>query len=610
MIEDFLKKNPSFYNKISETSVTERLHEQALNHTSLEHVPKQFLKRRPNESPAANKYAIENYRRLTHELFDAWLSKSGRIFNKLGFKITKQSSALSERLSQNDIFKIDSGYISWSEYIQQCLYPESIINPNQLFFLIPYTAESNESPITAHPANEFVPLEPRVVSLSDVAYYSDKLTVFKSGKKNSEGDIFFAIDTENWYRLIPRKDNHSTTYDVELWYPHKMGYVPNDFLPGKLFKDSEGKFYRKSILATAFEHLDEAVGLIKDDQAITTSHAYPHLVMASIPCDVCEGTGYLAGTDEECQSCNNGYIEKPPITGALVVPNSGGHLEDKHYEPIIDWKYPGVDIMKHLSDKSKDTLNNAFRSVGLRSFLDVSESGEAKKYRLEDLLDRLEEASVLVATFAEKMLLQIEHYCQMGDIVYPKVSTPKAYHAFSRHELNELIKNSKGNIRNDYVKSSYLLDKGDTELSEKIIKVIQIYAPLANASDEEIRLKIGFAAYSKDDIIRADYAFKVIEKIARERDNFLVLEIPEIMNLADRVLVDWGVLEVDITSIGGEQDKSNKLRETVGGVTAAIQVNAALARKEITEVAAENFLIEFYGFSREKAQNLIDVPSE
>ena len=309
------------------------------------------------------------------------------------------------------------------------------------------------------------------------------------------------------------------------------------------------------MLSTALTHLDKAVGLIKDDDSVTRMHVYPHLVMAAMDCQECEGSGYELDSDTKCGTCRgSGKITKPSFDSAMVVEDSGINEGNKNrLDPVMQWLYPGVDIMKHIDEKAQAQFIRAFRSVGLKSILDVAESGESKKHRLEDLGDRLEECANLNVNFAVSMLLQIEYYKVKGtgrtdlDIQVPTVSMPKSFHALSRQELSTLIDSSSGYIRTNYIKYSYIQDKGNTALSNRISEIVCLYAPLNNYSLEEQQFRINNNAYSSSDIIRADYAYKVFEELSNQED-FLTKDIQDLFVDADLLLTAWGVLQDSVVT--------------------------------------------------------------
>lgn len=541
------------YKAISQSNIEgyeimNEMYESARTHTDYEYKPLHLLERRPNESDEVNAFTLKNYRRITHELFDNWVSKSGRIFNSNSFYITTQSESLSAYL--------DEVQFDWLEYIRQVAYPQSLINPNQLFFFFPYNSDlPDEAPSESLPQYQRVDLKPTLVSYDNIRHIDDDIVIFESGRyveiDKKKYSTFFAIDDTNWYELIPYIDSEDKVkLRPEIWYNHNFGFIPMDWLPGRIFFTEKEQRYRKSIIATAFEYLDEFIGLFKDSQAVDLLHAYPHLWIIQVDCNDCDGTGLLLN-EKTCQTCKGtGRMIKPNPEQAMSVPVGGNGIDNPTPMPPMGWAYPGVDIMDRMDKKAKETLRSAFLSIGLRPFVDVSESGEAKKYRLEDQQDRLEDCGNGIKVFAESMLMQVEYYIKRGqdsdnieDVV---ISKPRGYQALTSEELDHLINTNNRVLREDYFRQIYIDKNGNSDITNKILDSVLIYAPLINKTDNEISQSINLGAYDNNDIVRADYAFKVFEQLSLDT-GFMNKTFSELAADADLILNEWGILNTSIT---------------------------------------------------------------
>lgn len=629
VIEEFLKEFPTFYdNKLSTLDICKELEDKALSHSRYDVIPDSFTKRRPNETEAAHDYAVQNYRRITHELLESWLTKAGRVFNSSSFYISGSSEELKERLSEDKkLFEVNNMSLDWKGYVRHFIYPASLVNPNQLFHFFPINYDfPTEPPYESLPENEAVGLLPILINYNLIKFAHSNLFIFQHPTEtkiveiNNEKinvPVCYAMDEQYWFQLYPVKDSDAEKgykYLSRKWYTHDFNEVPFLWLPGKYQKNEKGDIYLKSTLSASFEHLDEFIGLFKDSQAITTQHAYPHMYMLDIDCPECDGTGVdLEGNT--CHVCDGMKVmKKPDPTQVLRVPRTNKMVDGDIIDPVMGWLYPGVDIMAHLDEKTKQTFRNAFLSVGLRSFLDVSESGEAKKHRLEDMIDRLEDSADMVKVFSESMLMILEKYIKYGsgsrEIEDVAVTKPKAFHALNKNELAALMNEANGELKKEIYRYSFLEANGGTPENQKIADIIFLYAPLVASDINEKASYINLSVYDNTDAIRAEHAVSVLTEISKEK-GFLTWEFNQIATAADLKLNEWGLLNLSLLNAAQDLGTGNekKIAGTVGGVQGIIGISSAVANGEMTERAAENLLITVYGYSPEQASKLIDVPS-
>jgi len=547
--------NKGFPKSIEGYDVMMKMRENALNHTDYEKIPKEFQDRRPNESKTAYEFAQKNYRRITHELFDNWLSKSGRIFNKNGFFILNETEPLKKRLEENDIF-----VNGWVDYIRQEVYPESLIDPNQFFFFFPFNPDSLESPEKSLEPFRPIGLRPQIVGFDKVLvkedglfiYESDEYHTYKHGLKTYTEPYLYAVDDDYWYKLTPRRtEKNKQTFTVEVWYQHDFESFEVIPLAGRDFKTQDRKKYKKSIIAAAFEHLNEFVGLFKDDQAVALLHSYPHMYMAEIDCQTCEATGTMTNGDT-CKNCRGtGYMQKPDPAQVTKIPRTGLNEAPIH-SPIMGWAYPGVDIMIQMDSKATNRFRAAFLSIGLRPFIDVAESGEAKKHRLEDLQDRLEECAELICVFSSAALTMLNTYLYRGAGNFSNekinVSKPKGYQALSGEELNQLINTNNILLREDYFRQIYIEKVGNSPTTKKILNLVLLFAPLTNKTNLEITELVNLGAFDRQDVVKATFSFRIFEELSLQ-PSFLQQDIPTLLSEAEILMASWGLLKPSINNV-------------------------------------------------------------
>lgn len=565
MIAEFIRSTPDFYtNNFDKSDIRKELLRTAKNHNSYELLPDEFTERRLNETKAYSEHAQKNYRRLTHELPELVLTKSGKIFNHQGFKLTNSSQLLDDRLADNDIFKSDSGYTDWRTYIIKFLFPASLINPNQLFLYFPY----NEDDATANPNDTIdqfkkTGLYPLTVSFESIIKADEQAIIFKGEEvqvENVKANILWAIDKEWWYKLIPFVSDNKIRYREEAWYNHDFRSVPLHWLPGRVQVEENGQYFRKPHIHTSYERLNEFIGIHKDTQTNTQIHAYPHLVMDELDCTSCQGTKRELKGGGPCKKCKgSGKMSKPEPSEAYIRPKDGMNMNKTggSSRPSMEWYTPPIDALKYLDEKARSIFIDAFKVIGMRPLIEQAESGEAMTKRLQDAADFTSDLAGDWSTFATYAIMhQLELYLKRGaqdtEIVAPKVSKPKSFATMSLSELNTLIQGSEGFIKEDYAKSAYIQKMGENSLSEIIADFAYCYAPLINSSTTEIKDLILISAFDRTDVIRSRYAFKAFEHLSKENKDFALWDFVKAKTEADILLTEWGVLTLSVTDSIGE----------------------------------------------------------
>lgn len=556
--EEFLLATPNLHEKkLINEELMRTLHSKALTHTSREAVPEIFKTRRPNETNEQYEYRLKNYRRLSHELYEQFLSKSTRSIRGGGFRLSYASELLKANLEKKNIFQVSNSWVDWKEYFASTVLPKSLVNPNQLFFLFPTDPLSEEiNPYFDTPKNIEIKLNPIFVNYDSVRWLSNSVFIFDSGlmaEADTNGTlrpILWGHDSDYWYKLMPfiKKDDDGflrTYYEAIPWYQHSFGHIPYNWLVGRSKNDDQDDEYKESLLVTAFEHLDEAICSISDDQAVRTIAAYPHIVMGQLDCEECSGHGTKKG--ETCSSCSGtGHRKKQGILDAWVVPPETMNEQSSQLSPFIQFASPDVGIVKHMHDIAFGTFyRNAFRVVGLKPFTDVTESGEAKKHRLEDLQDILRDMTMSAKVFCERMHYVMELYFKNGasstNIEEPIIRMPKTFLVDDIDILSDRYSKVTGFAKEQTQNQIYFVSKGESPTTEAILKFAHLYAPLLSDSEAQMQFKVQNLVYSVQDLVRADYAIRAFEELS-ERPDFLTWDFTKAKDEAEALLVSWGVI--------------------------------------------------------------------
>ena len=533
---------------------------QALTHNTRSVKSNIFTERRPNETKDQYSYRLKNIRRFTQELPDKFLTKISRLFTSGGFWISSASEELQTYLEKEDIFFVNDSRVDYRSFIINRLIPESLISPNSLIMLKPVSNKGDLPPIDALPNNSLPKLKPVLIKYEDICFKSEDALIFRGKESiklqnNKEYFILWAVDRKAWYKLTPKliknKDGtNKEAYDIDFWYVHNIGFINYTWLCGREKINEDGAEIRESYLYTAYEHLDEAILAISDDQAVRTKSAFPHIVMSEIECDECNGAGELNG--HECGVCKGTKRKgKGGILDAFMVPPATLNQQESYLNPFIQFIAPDTGILEFIHKVAYDTFyKNAFQVVGLKSILDVSESGIAKSKRLEDLQDILRDISMSIKQMTESLLFQIECYLKSGrdKFVFEPISVrvPESYAALDNETISELIKDAKGMHRRRLFRQAFLIESGETKKNLKIIDSAMIYSPLLGLSVEEITARVQIGAYDSTDVQIMDNIIYIIQEISKENAGFIQFEYLQIKNLIDAKLAEYGLISAPI----------------------------------------------------------------
>lgn len=542
----------------------QKMRKQALTHNSRRISSEIFEEKRPNETPQQYEYRKKNIRRFTQELPDKFLTKISRLFTSGGFWISKASDYVMDYLESQDVFFVNGAPVDYREYIIQRIIPESIISPNSLFLFFPTTNGNLDLvPSENLPNNQLPVFVPTLVKYEQIAHLDRENLIFRSDEiitlsDNKKYHILFAADKDAFYKLIPKlvKSNDGRNvlqYEVTLWYAHNCNYLHINWLIGRSKINEDGNEIRESYLYTAYEHLDEAMLAISDDQAVRTKSAFPHIVMSEIECSDCNGTG-LESDGQKCHSCKGSKVKaKGGILDAFLVPPGSLNQQETYLNPFIQFIAPDTGILEFIHKVAFDTFyKNSFRVVGLKSILDVSESGIAKSKRLEDLQDILRDISMNVKSFTEAMIFQLETYLKAGRDIssyeWPVVRTPESYAALDNETIGELMKEARGEQRRKLYKQAYLIENGESPKTIKVIESAMKYSPLLGLSTDEINLRISAGAYDATDILIMDNIIRIVEDISKEA-GFILKDYSEIRIIIGQKIAEEMIIPPPLNEI-------------------------------------------------------------
>ncbi|MEM9526083.1 MAG: hypothetical protein AAGA31_05700 [Bacteroidota bacterium] len=586
---------------------------------------------RPNESDAIKQYRSDNERQITREGVDKFISKTSRIITK-GLRFNSIEGKLLEYLSERPFYDTGNRY-DFQEYLHGVLFPLSIENPNLLAVAFPY----NPLRPTIAPNNSIEEggltdkeklgikiklIEPLYVDNEVFAFVGGKRRVSSGGTGTTEQVFYFAADKDNWYTLEPSYESipgkgKLLIYTPVVWYAWDLGTSPVNMLPGSVATTMKGK-YRESFLMPYFNLADEAINAFSDNQAIRVRFAHPVVGIEEVACyNPSCNHGKIMVKGEKPKTCNTchgtGTVASPGPFGTLVKRKSGLTKEGNTAGPAMEFYNPEVAIMSESWKTWKELMVMAKQAVGL-DLLEGSgtESGKAKDLRMEDLQDRLMAIAMSLGTCGSQLLQQIEALLTpvLSDRKIPGYVVPSSFKLYEASELKEnaeeAIFEDRYESRMDYYNHKY---RGRPELV-RMYELALAYSPSILLTEEELTKRIASGALSKDDVSRRDNATLALQRLSSEGkiDLLDISEEAAMIAIEAYLVARKLVTPLDDADLEENREKS-PLLETVGGTTAIVLISQAVADGKMTEKAAEALLVEIFGFTSEKAAQLIDIPA-
>lgn len=574
LVPDFVSRNPEFYKHAPKASgLWELVYNQAKSSTRRPAPGEQvdvIRSVRPNEPDVILQYREKNFRLYAKDGVDKFHTKIIRIFRNSGIKINQE--LISQRMRdwlENYRFNVSGEELDLWSYFYEYVVLKSFEDPNSV--LLPFPRHDGLTPPAApvdeggHPPNELVPIEPLHIPSQNITYVSDDVFSWYGGKvlvkangATRKEKFYYLVDAEWYYLYLPTGWNDGRlNYELIEWYKHDAGNLPINFLPGRNASDGS---YRESYLHPYFEYCDEASARASDGQANWVQHCYPKVIMDPLPCPDCEG-GYVnhskpsGGVERvECDSCHGtGRIRDIGQYEVLFRPEPAmGEAPSSNPYQLVT---PPDSNLRTTFDIPFELFEMAKKAIGLDVLINLEESGEAKKHRLEDLQDILQSFGNAIFDCMERFLAGVEvllYPRPEGSTdpgwKFPTVLRPMTYSIKSATMLKDEAQNAlpadrlSANIHYYSVKYS-----NDPKLL-RVYKFALYYTPLLTMTEDEIRNRLAAGIYDQNDVIKRDLAVQVFMRLS-ETAGFDNWSVEEARNAADEYFRVNGLLNTELDVI-------------------------------------------------------------
>ena len=540
---------------------------QAIRHTRRLGENPLFDQQRPNEPDIIKKYRNGIKRMLTKDGYDRWCSKMGRIIEGAGLIIDRQTlnENTAEYLASEPLTYMWQ-YSGIQEYFLRQLIPYCIEDPNGILVTFPYNAEFREVPPSRPvnegglPPNQTPDIRIDVIPVEDIIYTDDVEFMYydftitipygQSGGERQERVKFRWTENEVYIHWPRYNERGELEYMEELWYLHEFGFLPINFMPGRLSISEDGQYYNESYLHPYFEYADEFSAAYSDVQANRVSHLYPKVVMTEMPCPAkgCKGGRIKVmnakGEPElkECGTCSGtGIIKDGGPFGVIVQkPNTGMDGESRDKNPYT-YVTPPTEVFVIAWEKTFELLERGKRAVGLDLLLNLNESGVAMEHRLEDLEDLLKD-------FAGSLIDTMEVCLECMDALLnvnpesrkaPKIIRPKRYDIKTalghKMDYDNTLPFDRYNSAIALVMNKY---RGD-DVKLKIYREAFKYAPELLLSEQEFAIRLSSGIYQTINAIKRDYTVMLITELADQlgQDVYLNTDFERTLQYLDERII-------------------------------------------------------------------------
>lgn len=586
---------------------------------------------RPNEGKDIKKYRAQNERQITREGVEKFISKTTRIVVN-GLKFSEPEGKLKEYLETRPFYDTGNRY-TFTEYLFGALFPIAIEDPNLISCAFPYNPNRPEvapnDPVNGFEGGlrpdeelgiEIKLVEPAWMDNECFCFYGGTRKIVTVGGRREE-KFFYAADKDNWYTLEPSYEiregsRRELIYTPVVWYAWDLGTSPVNLLPGAVSTTKFGK-YRESFMMPYFNLADEAINAFSDNQAIRVRFAHPVVGITEVPCwneDCKKGYIFTDNQKTECSVCNGtGTMKSPGPYGTLVKKSASLTSEGSGPGPAMEFYNPDLGIMSASWTTWTELLTLAKQAVGLDLLEGTGvESGKAKDLRLEDLQDLLMTIGVSIGTCGAQLLQQIQALLVpiVGDRKLPSYQLPIS---FKIHEASELKIEAENALFEDRYQARMDFYRHKYRGQEDMIRLYELaitYAPSILLTEDELTKRVAAGSMTSDDVVRRDNAVLALQRLVAERAiDLLDISEPAAMVAIEAYLVSRGMVTAVNSEAAKEEREKSPLLETVGGTTSIVMISQAVADGAMTEKAGEMLLVEIFGFTPEKAAQLIDIPS-
>lgn len=415
---------------------------------------------------------------------------------------------------------------------------------------------------------------------------------------------------------------------------NRLGYVPA-ISAGQIVKNTATECVRVNQYYYGLLQADKMQGRCNDHDVSVKKHAFPWMYAYPIECGTCDGTGNTYDdhdVKQVCHSCKGSRKQMFDLGKAaegirIPLPQKAGLSESLQDVPrpvaYVERDNETISQQRELKQDVKDEIELSV--LGVVGLIDRKAQSTATEELInyQPVLDRFYDHSKVaqrVESFIGNTALRMRYNTtvtidRLGVVEYVErfskyvvkygttysIKSEQEYvkeykegkeAGLPEHQLKEINKRIiMSRYENDYdERERQLLLLELTPMSDKTLKEMQ---DLGYGTAEQLGIRFYF-----NDIIAA---------IERE-EGMPITSVGTVDEIKAKMIVKYQELTyVEGAEEGGGDAAKEKLRATVGGVTALVAINAAVSSGDMSEKAAETILIKTFGYSAEDAAAMIEA---
>jgi hypothetical protein len=538
-------------------------------HAEIGKFPEKIFKTRaPNQNQEEFDYMKNNYKTTTFPVWSRFLGVLNRIWNDANWSIKypEGSEDGQEYLSKN--YPI---YGSIEQYFKSVVTSTKEKDSNAVLCHKPY-----KLPVTLDKDGDLIVDETQLIAPIATIYNSAQVVGFEDGEyalielqekslvefgntKEKTGKVFEFYDTENIWRVVQVGRKLEYKFDLILFWPHKLGYLPVRKLKGVPIQKENEVLYQSHFMS-AIEPMDLILLDSSYLQASKAGHAFPHKWEYADECDYygeygrcVNGKVTREGDEVDCPSCKgSGRKSRASVLGVtqIKVPNNSNNEASNMSIPPLGWVAPDPTILEFLRSEISKNGEQALSILNLNTSNSDVKGGETalgKQIDREELFSFIKGISdelFDLYEFSHKCLLQMRY----GEIELPEISYPKTFSIRSENDLTIEIAAANANGMPDIGKrklvEEYMYTRFNDEETEKIIKITVASDRLAFLNSLEIQAQKLSGSVANWEIILHTSMYNFIVNALSVDPNFYEKSIEE----QKIVLIDMAkAKEIEIT---------------------------------------------------------------
>lgn len=354
-----------------------------------------IAKRNPYQTEEEFLHTKENYKEITHTVFDEHVSTIQRSFADSGWSIEYPAYTEDDNLKAY----LDEGIaktplaMSLESWIKNVLPAIKLRDPGGCIgikpWFIPTTVQDGETVISSE---RFEPIpyyydSRRLVSYNELEYFmflsAEKSTVTFNDKRVKEGLVFDIYDKNVVWKAIQIGKKVDYIFSVEPYYIHERNEIPVTRLKGNPFYHEQELVWASPFLP-AVPILDECILDNNNLRAIKDKCVYPIRVMIGDTCDYsetdangtflnCEGgwiTDGVKNTRYKCPTCHgSGRKNRLGPSGEILI-NAEAFTKDSELANAGKAMYyvePGLGTPEFLRTEVDGYLNKALAALKIKN---------------------------------------------------------------------------------------------------------------------------------------------------------------------------------------------------------------------------------------------------